>query len=75
MTGPAPEPPTPMAAGFRWASRIAGLGIELAVPTLAGLAVDRFAGSSPWGILIGATIGFAVGMFHLLKIAREGSRA
>jgi ATP synthase protein I len=56
-----------------WASRITSLGLEFALPALGGVYLDRRFDTRPWGTLIGSALGFALGMWHILKIAREGT--
>ena len=55
--------------------RMAGVGIEfvVAVALFAGIgyAIDRWRGSGPWGVLIGAGIGFAVGLRAMIRAARK----
>ena len=55
--------------------RMAGVGIEfiVAVALFAGIgyAIDRWRGSSPWGVLIGAGLGFAVGLRAMIRAARR----
>ncbi|MEO6808595.1 MAG: AtpZ/AtpI family protein [Isosphaeraceae bacterium] len=67
-----PEPRSPLSAGLQWASRITSLGLMFALPTLAGVYIDRQFGSSPVGTLVGAVVGFVTGMVQLLQIARSG---
>ncbi len=67
-----PPPGDDLSQGMYWASRITTIALEFALPALLGLAVDRFVWRfSPAGVLLGAVLGFAVGMMHLLKIAQE----
>ena len=58
--------------------RMAGVGIEfiVAVALFAGIgyAIDRWRGSSPWGVLIGAGIGFAVGLRAMIRAANRAFR-
>jgi ATP synthase protein I len=69
------EPPrTPLAIGLAWASRITSLALEFVVPMLAGWWIDGKLGSRPWGLLIGTILGFAIGMLHLLQLARSGAK-
>ena len=68
-----PEPRSPLATGLQWASRITSLGLEFALPTLAGAYLDHRWHSSPAGALTGMVLGFVVMILHLLQIAREGS--
>jgi F0F1-type ATP synthase assembly protein I len=58
---------------MEWASRISTVGLEFAVPPLLGVLLDRWAGTSPAALLVGAVLGFGVGMMHILRIAREGA--
>ena len=55
--------------------RMAGVGIEfiVAVALFAGIgyAIDRWRGTSPWGVLIGAAIGFAVGLRAMIRAAKK----
>lgn len=62
-----------MSIGFDWAGRVTTLGLEFALPPLAGVYLDRWWGSSPVATLVGAVLGFAVGMMHLLRLARQGT--
>jgi F0F1-type ATP synthase assembly protein I len=64
-----------MAVGMQWASRVTTLGLEFALPPLLGVYLDRRWGSTPLATVIGAVLGFAVGMMHVLRIARQGSEA
>lgn len=51
--------------------RLANAGFELAAAiggfALLGWWVDRQRGSQPWGVLIGALLGLAGGLYNLIK--------
>lgn len=49
------------------------VGLEFALPALLGSVLDRRWGTLPLATVVGAVLGFAVGMMHILRIAREGS--
>jgi len=34
--------------------------------------VDKFAGSGPWGLLIGLLLGFGAGVMNVVRAAKEG---
>lgn len=68
-----PQPRSVLAVGMQWASRATTLGLEFALPALLGVWLDRRWGSTPLATVIGAVLGFAVGMMHVLRIARQGS--
>ncbi len=59
--------------GLEWASRVSTVGLEFALPALLGFGLDRWWHIGPWGTVVGAAVGFAIGMTHLLRIAHEGS--
>jgi hypothetical protein len=67
-----PERRSSLSVGIEWASRVSTLGLEFALPPLAGAYCDRRAGTTPWLTLLGVVLGFAVGMMHILRIARAG---
>lgn len=70
MNEPAPQDST--ATGWTWATRVSSVGLEFAVPALAGWWLDSLWGLRPVGVIAGATLGFAIGMLHLLKISKTG---
>ncbi len=64
--------------GMRGAGPYLGLGAQIGGSMLffvvAGLLVDRWLGTSPWGILVGAVLGM-VGVFALVvRIANEANK-
>ena len=58
--------------------KFASVGLEVAAGVGLGVAVgywiDGRFHTSPWGILIGAAIGFAAGMYMLFKEAGKANR-
>ncbi len=73
MGPPVPDPSarSPLSAGIAKASRISTIGLEFFVPALLGHLLDVKLGTGPWALLVGMALGFAVGMVHLLRIARD----
>jgi ATP synthase protein I len=77
-TGPAEPsdrvPPTEQGELAGW-YRMAGVGTEfiaaVAVFGGVGYGLDRWLGSSPWLLLIGCGLGFAVGLWLMYKAARK----
>ena len=72
MTRP-DESRSKFAVGMDWATRATSIGLEFVVPALLGAYLDQKFGSSPLCVLLGAFLGFGMGMFHILRIAREGT--
>lgn len=47
------------------------VGLEMAVPIVAGLGVDHWFQCSPWGVVGGAVFGFAGGIIHLIVLLNQ----
>ena len=47
------------------------VGVEMVVPIIAGLGVDYGLGWSPWGVIVGAVLGFVVGLTHLVVVVSK----
>ena len=60
-----------MAVGMEWAYRLTGIGLEFALPAAGGYWLDGHFGTTPLLIIVGAGLGFCLGMMHLLQIANE----
>jgi hypothetical protein len=71
---PTPLSRTALSVGLSWASRVTTLGLTFALPPLVGYAIDRQAGTIPWGTLVGAVLGMAVGLVRLVDLAKRASR-
>ena len=56
---------------IEWSSRLTVIGLEMALPAAGGYWLDRRFGTAPVFVILGAILGFAAGMFHLLQIAKE----
>ena len=65
------EPRSPLGVGLELASRITTIGLEFALPPVAGFGVDYWLGTIPAATIIGAVIGFAVGMLHAVRMSGE----
>lgn len=65
---------SPLSAGITWAYRITSVGLEFVLPAVAGHFLDRRWDSAPIATLVGAILGFSVGMYHLIQIASTSRR-
>lgn len=72
MTRPpqTPDPARRLAVAMQWVSVVTTIGMEMALPALLGSWLDRRWKTSPWCVVAGAVLGFAVGLTHLLQLAR-----
>ena len=59
-----------MAMAIEWSTRLMAIGLEMAIPAGGGYWLDLRIGTSPLFVILGAMLGFAAGMFHLLQIAQ-----
>lgn len=52
-------------------ARLSGIGVELVAAiagfTLAGYGWDRYFGTKPWGVLVGALLGLVGGMYNVIR--------
>ncbi|WP_339728203.1 AtpZ/AtpI family protein [uncultured Gimesia sp.] len=60
-----------LAEAHRWVSRLTTVSLEMALPAFLGNWLDKKWGTTPWLAAIGALLGFALGMTHLLRMAKE----
>jgi F0F1-type ATP synthase assembly protein I len=58
----------------QWAERISAISLEFALPPLGGGYLDRRWGTGSLFTIIGAVLGFLVGMMHLMRIAQKSQR-
>jgi F0F1-type ATP synthase assembly protein I len=52
---------------------LAQVGMEMVVPIVIGLGLDRWLGWTPWGVVAGAVLGFAGGMIHMVALLNQGN--
>ena len=62
-----------LAVGMDWATRATSIGLAFVLPSLLGAYLDLKIGTSPLCVLIGALLGFGLGMTQILRLAREGT--
>jgi len=61
-----------MAVAVSWASHVTSIAMEMVVPALIGLWLDRKLETRFIFVTIGAMLGLAVGMMSLIHISRAG---
>ncbi|MDB2437928.1 AtpZ/AtpI family protein [Hellea sp.] len=58
-----------MGAGLKYASEFSAAVI---VGAFLGYFADKFAGTQPWGMIIGLLLGFSTGVMNIVRAAKEG---
>ena len=58
-----------MGAGLKYASEFSAAVI---VGAFMGYMLDKYVGTSPWGLLGGIILGFSAGVLNVIRAAKEG---
>jgi F0F1-type ATP synthase assembly protein I len=53
---------------------LAQIGAEMAAPIGLGVLADVYLRTMPWGIIVGAVLGFVGGLLHLLHLVNRQDR-
>jgi len=53
---------------------LAQVGMEMVVPVVLGLLLDSYLDWRPWGVVLGAVLGLAAGLAHLVMILDHGEQ-
>lgn len=66
---PSPDPYAPMAIALEWSARIMAVALEMVLPGLAGVWLDRRFGTQclAW---LGFVFGLVAGMWHLIRVTK-----
>ena len=74
MTKVAPDDRRPpLAQAAAWASRVMTVALEMVLPGLIGIWIDRKLGWKASCTLAGFGLGFSVALWHLLKLTKQPS--
>ena len=66
---------SPWALAMEWTSRVTGIAMEMALPPLGGIWLDRRLGMRlPIFLVAGVLLGFAAAMIQLCQLARASAR-
>jgi len=58
---------------YQWSARMTTIALEMVIPALIGIWLDRLLGTVALLTVLGIFFGMALGFWQLLKIAREAS--
>ena len=66
---------SPLAVGYAWAARIFSIGIEMVIPILLGIWLDRKLGTVVLFLLLGVALGMGIAVMQLVRIVQEGAKS
>jgi F0F1-type ATP synthase assembly protein I len=47
------------------------VGMEMVGPIVLGLVIDHYGHTAPWGVVVGAVLGFVGGLIHLIHLSNQ----
>ena len=62
-----------VARGYVLATRVSSIGMQMAFPPLIGWWLDARFKTTPWLLIIGALLGFAVSLLELIRLAKDSN--
>ena len=62
----------PLVRAMQWVSLITTIGFMMVLPAALGYWLDTLWATGPWLLVAGALLGFVLGMWELLKLAKIG---
>jgi len=68
----ASPPQSPASLALRYGGEF---GAAVIVGGLLGYGLDQFLPTSPWGVLVGVTLGFLAGVVNVVRVARAYNQA
>ncbi len=74
MSGASNDGRPPMVIAMWWVHQITTIAVEMALPAGLGHWADTHWGTEPWLVGVGALLGFAVAMLHLLRLTKQKAR-
>ncbi len=69
-----PDDRSPLAVAMSWVSIAIAISLQMALPALLGVALDRWLATRPVFTTLGAIGGLVLGMYGLLRIAGKLKR-
>lgn len=66
-----PDTRSSWAVGWGWASQVTSIALEMVLPGILGLWVDRQLGSVMVFLVLGVAFGVTGGMIHLVRFSRS----
>jgi F0F1-type ATP synthase assembly protein I len=63
-----------IAKGWSWGQQAMAISLEMVVPGMIGLWIDRLIGTLPLFLILGVIFGMTAGMIHLVQFAKRISK-
>jgi len=74
MDEKSPDDRSPMAIAMEWSVRLTTIALEMTLPVAGGYWLDGRVKTLPLFVIVGAVLGFVLGMYQLLQIARQADK-
>jgi len=58
---------------YQWAARASAIALEMVVPAILGIGLDRLLGTVALFAILGVILGMALGFWQLIKIAKAAN--
>jgi F0F1-type ATP synthase assembly protein I len=71
MVNNTPDGRSPIAVAIHWASQVTTISVEMVLPLLLGVWVDRWLNTKAVFAILGGILGLWVGIWNLMRIAKE----
>ena len=64
----------PDSRDFGFYAQMSQIALEMVVPIVGGVFADRWLGTTPWLLLLGAVVGLVGSLVHLLVLVNQRNR-
>lgn len=74
MPAPPDDQRPPLVVAIQWVSQITTVSLEMVLPAALGYWLDGTFGTEPWLTIVGAVLGFGIGLRHLLELTAPSDK-
>ncbi len=69
--GHSPDDRDPLARAVEWTSRVTTISFEMVLPGMVGFWIDQRLGTKAIFLVLGVVLGFATGLWHLIRLGKS----